>query len=1050
MCPNLAQNLPRLLRPLGCFLLFALGWAVPARALPTLRAPLPAVLQTDVDRSGTVTCGDVLRYTLTIEPQTEFGTDLQNVVFDIVPDTNILFDPTSVVAVNSDQTVRVTADPLALRVELGRVCNSAGCPAPPARVTFDGQIRVLNTGSAVSIQGQISGSNFATTATDGTPDAAIEPTVTPFVPCPPTVILRATKSWSLVEDLDRDGKPDPGDSIRYAVQVQNSTSFVARGVRFDSGVDPNSALLVGSVTTSRGSVLLGNTAGNSAVRVQVGDLAGSASATITFDARIAAPFPAAATQIACQGTVSSTTGDFASFLTDDPSTPVASDPTRTTIDFDPDLALSKTDGGALAAPGQVVTYTLGITNLSRQGAANVTLSEALPTSATFSSTGSSPGWNCLGRTCTLLMGTVGPAASLSRTFAIRIDGSLPAGTSTFDNTARVVDDGTNGPEPNLKNNIASDSTPLDRTRARPDLSITKDDGGAQVRPGEIVTYSMRASNLGPLGASGVVLRETVPAHATFVAKGSSAGWSCPDGSPPGTSCSLVLGILNGGGTGSSRSATFAIRAASRFPAGVPSLSNTVRVEDDGTNGPDSDLANNSATDTTPLDGVAPNLKIAKRFDPASGRQPGEVMLWHLLWENTGNQDATGVTLSDAIPPYTTFEPKASSPGWTCGPGAATQTICTRSLGTVAAGSGGEAHLALRIANPFPAGVETLTNCAELGNPIIRAATACTNAAILADPDLILTKSDGGISTRAGETVAYVLQYQNRGNQGSRGVAIEETLPERTTFVAAGSTPGWKCSGRTCKLGVADLPGGASGSVTFAVRLDGSIPQGITQIVNAAFIADDGSSGGDLHPKDNFASDMTPILGAVPGPRPVLLAAKQDRLRVDLGTPGLADVGDRIVYTVLINNIGPGDALDVVFRSGTDPRTSLVAGSVTTTSGTIVRGNQANDGAVEVRIPTIREGQAAMITFEVNVDVLDTRPISCQGEFLAGNTAPGVTDDPDTPLPNDPTLTQYALPAGPAVDIPTLGELGLGLLILLLAGGAFPHLRRLEIPSIGER
>ena len=172
--------------------------------------------------------------------------------------------------------------------------------------------------------------------------------------------------------------------------------------------------------------------------------------------------------------------------------------------------------------------------------------------------------------------------------------------------------------------------------------------------------------------------------------------------------------------------------------------------------------------------------------------------------------------------------------------------------------------------------------------------------------------------------------------------------------------------------------------------------------------------------------------------------------MDLGSPGLADVGDRIVYTVVINNIGPGTAMDFVFRSGTDPRTSLRAGSVTTTSGTIIRGNQANDRAVEVRIPSIAEGQGAVITFEVNVDVLDTRPISCQGEFLAGNTASGVTDDPDTPLPNDPTLTQYALPAGPAADIPTLGEMGLILLIVLLAGGAFPHLRRLETPSSGGR
>ena len=81
----------RPLRHLALGLLSFFSLFAPMHALPTLRAPMPAVLQTDVDKSGTVTCGDILRYTLTIEPQTEFGTDLQNVVFDIVPDTNILF-----------------------------------------------------------------------------------------------------------------------------------------------------------------------------------------------------------------------------------------------------------------------------------------------------------------------------------------------------------------------------------------------------------------------------------------------------------------------------------------------------------------------------------------------------------------------------------------------------------------------------------------------------------------------------------------------------------------------------------------------------------------------------------------------------------------------------------------------------------------------------------------------------------------------------------------------------------------------------------------------
>jgi uncharacterized repeat protein (TIGR01451 family) len=1033
---------------------FALCTTTPAHAVPTLRAPLTVALQADVDNSGSITCGDRLRYTLSIQPQTEVGTDLQNVAFDIVPGTNLLFDPASVVAVNSNQTVHVVADPLSIHVDFGRVCNSTGCPGPPLSLVFDGQIRVVNTGSAVSIQGQVSGSNIKNTATDGTPNASIDPTVSPYPPCPPMRSVRATKTYTLIDDRDHDGAVDPGDAIRYTVQIQSTSAGVGvNAVRFDSGVDPNSSLVVGSVTTSRGTVLLGNGTGNSTVRVQVGDLAPNGSATITFDARVATPFPLQAGSISCQGTVTSTTGDISPTLTDDPTTVAANDPTRTAIDFDPDLALTKRDGGALAVPGQIVIYALGVSNLSpRQGAVGVTLSEVVPASATFSPKGSSSGWNCLGRNCTLSVGNVAASGALSRTFAIRIDESLPAGTSGFDNTAHVADDGTNGPEPSLKNNTASDSTPLDRTRARPDLSVTKDDGGAHVQPGAIVTYALRTANLGPLGASGVVLRETVPTHSTFTTRGSSPGWSCAEGSPSGTECTLLLGVLNGGGTGSSPTATFTVRAASHFPVGVSSLSNTVRIDDDGMNGPDADPANNTASDSTPLDGVAPNLKLAKRLDPSSGHRPGDRVVWHLLWENSGNQDAAGVVLSDPIPPYMTFDAKASSPGWVCAPGAATQTVCTLSIGTVGAGSGGDAHLALRIDSPFPAGVEVLTNCAELGNLIVRATTACSDVSIVATPDLVLTKSDGGISTRPGLTVAYVLRYENRGDQGTRGVGIEETLPEHTTFAPAGSTPGWSCADRTCKLGVPDLPVGASSSVTFAVRVDAKVPAGVAQIVNTALIRDDGQSGADPNPADNLASDVTPLVDGGPPPSAQLMAAKRDGLTVDHGAPGLADVGDHIRYEVLINNLGTGTAMDLVFRTGVDPRTTIVPGSVTVdaSQAVIVRGNDPGDDSIEIRIASLAANRAVYFTFEVEVGALGTGPIRCQGEVLSGNAPRIVTDDPDTSIADDPTLTPIAGPPGPAVDIPTLGEFGFGVLVFLILGSAFPSLRRLEIPSIGKR
>jgi uncharacterized repeat protein (TIGR01451 family) len=145
-----------------------------------------------------------------------------------------------------------------------------------------------------------------------------------------TPAVGATKSDALVVDADTDGEADPGDTLEYTVVITNDGTVAALGVTFEDTPDANTALVVGSVTTTQGTVTAGNTAGDTAVAVAVGTLAaGGGTATITFEVTIVDPVPPGVTQVANQGTVS---GDhFADRLTDDPATPEADDPTVTLL-----------------------------------------------------------------------------------------------------------------------------------------------------------------------------------------------------------------------------------------------------------------------------------------------------------------------------------------------------------------------------------------------------------------------------------------------------------------------------------------------------------------------------------------------------------------------------------------------------------------------------------------------------------------------------------------------------------------------------------------------
>lgn len=142
----------------------------------------------------------------------------------------------------------------------------------------------------------------------------------------PAPAVSATKTGELTVDVDGDGAVGPADTLTYTVVLLNTGTGDAAGVSFTDSPDPATDLLAGSVTTTQGTVTLGNTAGDTSVAVDVGSLAaGGGTASVTFQVVVDAPLPDGVTEIANQGLV---TGDgFADVPTDDPAEPGAADPT---------------------------------------------------------------------------------------------------------------------------------------------------------------------------------------------------------------------------------------------------------------------------------------------------------------------------------------------------------------------------------------------------------------------------------------------------------------------------------------------------------------------------------------------------------------------------------------------------------------------------------------------------------------------------------------------------------------------------------------------------
>jgi uncharacterized repeat protein (TIGR01451 family) len=143
-----------------------------------------------------------------------------------------------------------------------------------------------------------------------------------------------------------------------------------------------------------------------------------------------------------------------------------------------------------------------------------------------------------------------------------------------------------------------------------------------------------------------------------------------------------------------------------LPVGVTEVANTVTVADDGTNGADPTPANNTASDTTPVD-AAPDLAVTKD-DGGVSTTPGGTVAYTLSYVNNGDQGAAGVVLSETVPANSSFNAGASTAGWVCVPDGNAGSTCTLPVGNLAPGANGSATFAVTVAGP-PSSVTQIDN-----------------------------------------------------------------------------------------------------------------------------------------------------------------------------------------------------------------------------------------------------------------------------------------------------------------------------------------------------
>lgn len=201
----------------------------------------------------------------------------------------------------------------------------------------------------------------------------------------------------------------------------------------------------------------------------------------------------------------------------------------------PDLKVTKTHAPAIPRPGDPITYTITVQNISTadDAATDVVFTELVPSSINVT------GWNCTvtngGRDATktscgsTTSGTsnnisygAAPAltgmklsksnSSNTTTLTFVVNGTVTSniGNGTIVNTATVAPRSADG-DPTLGNNTAIDSFTIPTA----DLSITKSDGQATANAGTDISYQITVKNNGPNTVTAFNLQETLPSELTL-------------------------------------------------------------------------------------------------------------------------------------------------------------------------------------------------------------------------------------------------------------------------------------------------------------------------------------------------------------------------------------------------------------------------------------------------------------------------------------------------------------------------------------------------------
>ncbi|MGX8832989.1 DUF7507 domain-containing protein [Amedibacillus sp. YH-ame6] len=709
--------------------------------------------------------------TISVNIQNPSTQTINNVFFQDVLDSHLQFVPGSV-TVNGSGIGFATADPN-VGFSLGNMATGSVNLVQFQATTTSGPASVANT-AQVSYDAITSGTGDIIRATFPSNTANVDIVVNNAV----VAITKAVnKAYANV-----------GDVLTYTLTLNNTGNVPANNVNLTDAIPAGTTYVAGSLTGASG------TFPNLTLNASI---AAGGSAIVTFQVLVENAIPSP-NPIPNNATAAYT-------FTIDPTNPngASSTATSNTVNTEVNSAIVTTlkeADLAFAAPGDIITYTITLTNSGNTSADNVVLTDIIPAGTTFVA-GSLSGATGTLPTLTLLA-PIPAGGNATVSFQVQVGATIPNPNPLLNSATAAF---TYTVDPSNPDGVSGSST-SNTTSTKVNgaiVSTVKSVDKAFGEPGDVLTYTLVLTNTGNTSADNVVITDSIPTGTTYVA-GSVTGAT---GVPP------TLNLTNPIPVNGSVTVTYQVLVGNSFPVPNP-ISNTASTVFTFTIDPAEPDArtgdSTSNTVTTQINSAI--VTIEKTATPAFSDVGGTVK-YTITLTNSGNVAATNVVLTDTIPTGTTFV-AGSLVG-------ATGTPPTLILAnSIPAGGSSTITFDVLVGNsvPNPNPIENSVSAVfkytvdpAQPNGVSGSATGGPAGTQVNTAKLVLTKGSDKSISYIGDIIAYQISVKNTGNVAADNVVLTDLLATGTSYVA-GSL-------------VVSVP--YSGTLASGLSLTGAIPAGGT-------------------------------------------------------------------------------------------------------------------------------------------------------------------------------------------------------------------------------